>query len=104
MFDLEPIKKLILKEIFEGVQKLESFDILDVPGQVISKVARTMAAAEKMWIKIRWMARLLENMYPNKSFYLTAKETVAFSSTCEVIGGDRQGEADARRSSHRHVY
>lgn len=41
IFDWEPVKELILKEIFEGVQKLESFAILNVLNQVVSKVACT---------------------------------------------------------------
>lgn len=34
--DWEAMKELILKDIFEGVQELESFSILDVPDAVIS--------------------------------------------------------------------
>lgn len=47
MFDWEPVKELILKEIFKGMQELESFNILDVSDLVASKVADTVAAAEK---------------------------------------------------------
>lgn len=34
--------------IFKGVQKLESFAILNVPDEVVFKVARTVAVAQKM--------------------------------------------------------
>lgn len=33
--------------MYERVQELESFSILDVPDSVISRVARVVAAAEK---------------------------------------------------------
>lgn len=51
MFDYARMKELILNKIFESVQELEPFDILDVPEEVISKVARTVAAVEKMGIR-----------------------------------------------------
>lgn len=40
MFDWVPVKELILKEIFEGVQKLESLDFLDISDRVV-KVAHS---------------------------------------------------------------
>lgn len=52
------MKELILKEIFVGVQKLEFFNILHVPNQVVSKVART-TAPEKIGIQIRWLGRVI---------------------------------------------
>lgn len=57
MFNWALVKKLILKEIFEGVRKLESFDILDVPDDVVSKVYHIVAAAGKMKIKVRCWIR-----------------------------------------------
>lgn len=48
IFDWKPMKELILNTIFKGVQKLESFAILNVPDEVVSKVARTVAVAQKM--------------------------------------------------------
>lgn len=45
----------------EGVQAFESFVVLDVPNQVISKVARIVATAEKMGIKIRWLDKVIDD-------------------------------------------
>lgn len=48
VFDLEAVKEVILKGIFEGVQELEFFSILDVPGEVIGRVARVISTASKV--------------------------------------------------------
>lgn len=57
--DWEEMKELILKGIFEGVQELESFSILDVPDVVISRVALVVSAVEKSGIRIDWLDRLI---------------------------------------------
>lgn len=46
------MKEFVLRGIFEGVHTLKSVAVLDVPDQVISKVARTITAAEKMGIRL----------------------------------------------------
>lgn len=45
---LGPIKKLILEEPFHAVQKLETFNILEVPSQIVSEVADTVPGTAKM--------------------------------------------------------
>lgn len=42
------MKELILKKIYEDVKNLETFVILDVPKDAVSKVAHTVAATKKM--------------------------------------------------------
>lgn len=42
------MKQLVSKGIFDGMQTLESFAVLDVPDEVISIVARIVAATKKM--------------------------------------------------------
>lgn len=46
------LKKLILEEIFQAVRKLETFNILDVPRKVVSKVDDIIATAAKMSIEV----------------------------------------------------
>lgn len=45
--DWEVMKELILRGIFEGLQELESFSILDVPDAVTSRVAQVVPTLEK---------------------------------------------------------
>lgn len=45
-FDWGLMKELIMRKILEGVRELGSFSILDIPNQVISRVAHVVAAAE----------------------------------------------------------
>lgn len=48
-----------MKGIYKSVQVLESFAVLEVPEEIISSVARTMATAEKVRVKIGWLDELL---------------------------------------------
>lgn len=41
------MKELLLKDIFEAVQRVGVFCHSDVPDEVISRVARVVSAAEK---------------------------------------------------------
>lgn len=59
VIEWEPIKELVLKGIFEGVRALESFTFLDVPDEVLSSVARTVATAERMNIRMNWLDGVL---------------------------------------------
>lgn len=52
VLDWAPFKKLILQEIDQGVWKLKTFIILDVPDNVVLKVASTVAVTEKMGSKL----------------------------------------------------
>lgn len=52
---------MILKGLFKVVHALECFSNLNVPDQVVSKVARTVTAAEKMGIQIRWLDKVIGN-------------------------------------------
>lgn len=49
-------------EIFVYVQKLESFNILDVPIDVVSKVERIVAGTEKMGIMIGWLDKVIRDV------------------------------------------
>lgn len=53
VFDWEAVKEVILMGIFEGVQELESFSVLDVPDEVIARVAKVISTAEKFGVRGR---------------------------------------------------
>lgn len=57
------MKELILRGIFEGVQELESFHILDVSDQVISGVACLVAAADKAGVRIGCLDKVIGEIY-----------------------------------------
>lgn len=59
VIEWEPIKELVLKGIFEGARALESYTFLDVPDEVLSSVARTVATAERMNIRMDWLDGVL---------------------------------------------
>lgn len=59
VIEWEPIKELVLKGIFEGARALESFTFLDVPNEVLSSVARTVATAERMNIRMNCLTECL---------------------------------------------
>lgn len=45
------------------MQKLEIFDILDVPDNVVSEVASIVIAAKKMGIKVEWIDKFIRDLY-----------------------------------------
>lgn len=59
VFDWEAVKEVVLRGIFEGVQELESFSALDVPDEVIARVARVISAAEKSGVRVDWLDRAI---------------------------------------------
>lgn len=75
------MKELILKEIYKGVKKLETFAILDVPDDVFSKATSIVAAAEKVGIEIGWLDNW-RHMRQEGSFYFSTEETATFCSIC----------------------
>lgn len=44
------------------MQKPEAFNILDVPRNIVSKAAKTVAVAEKMCIRVRWIDKVLREI------------------------------------------
>lgn len=59
VFVWEAVKEVILTGLFDGVQELESFSVLDVPDEVIARIARVISTAEKFGIRVDWLDRAL---------------------------------------------
>lgn len=53
------MKELILKGAFDGIWKLMSFTVLEVPAEVLSSIAQTVAAIERVGVRIGWMTESL---------------------------------------------
>lgn len=62
VIEWEPMKELVLRGIFESVQALESFTFLGVPDEVLSSVARTVATAERMKVRVDWLDVVIGNI------------------------------------------
>lgn len=71
MFDRALVKKLILEEVYPGVQKLETFNIQDAPENVVSKMAITIALAEKMGIQVVWINKIIGEISSRKDHFAT---------------------------------
>lgn len=61
ILDWEAMKR-ILKGIFEGVQELKSFSILDVLDSVISRVAWVVVATKKSGTRVDWLDRVIDEI------------------------------------------
>lgn len=83
---------MIAKGIFEGVQKLESFNILDVPDKVISKVACTVATVEKIGIRIEWLAKVICDICARKSLHSSTEGRAALDSSWSYRGKWARGK------------
>lgn len=66
--------KELLKEIFGGMYELESFDIIDVLDDVLSKVACIVAVPEKMGIKVRWLDKVIRDICPKRDHSILMEE------------------------------
>lgn len=55
-------QELILEEIYQGVRKLETFNILDILDNFISKVANTVGTTKKMWIQVGWIDKVIREI------------------------------------------
>lgn len=53
MFNWAPMKKMFLEELFYAVQKLETFDILEVLSQIVSEVVEVVVAGVKIGVKVK---------------------------------------------------
>lgn len=53
------MKELVLKGTFNGVWVLESFAVLEVPDELVFLVARTIATAEKVGVRIEWLDQVI---------------------------------------------
>lgn len=51
------------------MEKLETFVIVDVPDNIVSKVACTIATAKKMGIKVGWIDKVIEDTYAKRDHF-----------------------------------
>lgn len=73
LFDWAPVKEFILKEIYKGVKELETFDVLDVRGDILWKVACTVTVTEKMGIKGEWINKVIGESMQKETTLLCSK-------------------------------
>lgn len=76
----EAMKELLLKGIFEAVQELESFAILDVPDKVISRVTRVVCAVEKSGVRVDWLDRVIGEVSSRRDHAILANKESRLSN------------------------
>lgn len=100
MSDWASFKKLILEEIYKGLLKLESFNNLDVPDNVVSKVVSTIIAAEKVGIRVEWIDKVIGEIGVRRDHFELLREArllrIQFEEFHEQMGrlGRRLAELD----------
>lgn len=71
------------------MKKLENFTILDVPDNIVPEVARTVAATEKIGIKLKWIDKVIGDTCSKRDhFTVPARESVVHCSTRGAPRGD----------------
>lgn len=65
---------MVLEELFHVVQKLKSFNILQVSSQKVFEVADVVVASTKMGIKVEWINRVLDEIGAKKDHYALLQE------------------------------
>lgn len=88
VFDWEATKEVMLKGIFEGVQELESFAILDVPDEVIYPIALVMSAVEKSRIRVNWLDRPIGEICSKRDHAILAIKGGRLSSRAAKLCGE----------------
>lgn len=87
VIEWEPMKELVLRGIFEGVQALESFSFLGVPDEVLSSVARTVVTAERMKVRVHWFDAVIGNIcLRTDRLVLLEKEEQLKALLAELLG------------------
>lgn len=87
VIEWEPMKELVLRGIFEGVQALESFTFLGVPDEVLSSVARMVATAERIKVRVDWLDAVIGNIRLRRDrFVLSEKEERLRARLAELFG------------------
>lgn len=60
--------------MYKGVLKLESFNILDVTENEVSKVVSTIAAAEKMGVRVEWLDGVIREIGARRNHFELLQE------------------------------
>lgn len=82
------MKELILKEISEGVNKLEIFTILDVPDYTVSKVESIVTVTKKTRIKVGWLDKVIGDICAKWDHFIMLQENQQLSA--QRWGGRRR--------------
>lgn len=62
-------EEAILEEIYQVVLMLKTFNILEVPKIVVSKVACTIVAAKRMRIQVEWIDKVTEEITAKRDHF-----------------------------------
>lgn len=62
-------EEAILEEIYQVVLMLKTFNILEVPKIVVSKVACTIVAAKRMGIQVEWIDKVTEEITAKRDHF-----------------------------------
>lgn len=69
-FDWFTIKKVILEVIFQVMQKLETYIVLDIPEKMVSEVADRVDAVTNMGIRVKWIYNVYGEIGAKKGHYI----------------------------------
>lgn len=62
------MRRMILEELYNSVQKLEKFTVLEVSAQVVSEVASTVAIAA-MGVKVGWINKIFGDIAAKREHF-----------------------------------
>lgn len=84
------MRKIILEELFNSVQKLEKPTVLDVPPQVVSRVADIVAIAATMGVKGEWIKRILGEIAETIEHFNLLQEAQNLQKKIEELDSERE--------------
>lgn len=75
LLELAPMRELIIEGLFSSIDKFESFTMVNVHCEVISKVVNKVDAAEKIGVQVDWIDKAIDEIIPKKEHYALVQET-----------------------------
>lgn len=70
-----PMRKLIIEGLFTSLRKMETNSMLNVPSKVISDLANTIDAGEKIRVRVDWNDRAIGDGVSKQEHNVVVRES-----------------------------
>lgn len=92
--DWPKIQAIFINRLFESVQKLEKYMIIDVSPQVLAEVTDVTASATKMGVRVDWLYDILGKILHKKKHLDLLRRWKELTKELEQLDHMRDGNPD----------
>lgn len=79
------MRKMFVEGLFNSVQKLERFTILEVPSQIVSDIVDIVAAATRMGTQVKWIDSIIDAIVRKREHYNLIQEAQNLEKKIEQL-------------------